>query len=250
MKRAILSIAAAALAAACTPGAPEQPGGETEASRDWVRPPAIAAVRRSGSVLTVTGTADPAARVVLRGDDGTAFAATADSRGRFEVRVPAPAGHLLLRPETQVGQDAASSPDQLLILAGGQGPAAVLRTGGPSRRLDSSPVLGAIDGDGRMRLASGRVVAGTEVVEVRNGQETIQVSPDATGSWSVILPASGSPDPIRVDGRDFVWPGRVVGDGPFSVERLDAGWRVSWTGAGGARQTTWLPDASPPRRGL
>lgn len=250
MKRAISSIAAAALAAACTPGAPEQAGGQTEASRDWVRPPAIAAVRRSGAALTVTGTADPAARVVLRGDDGIAFAATADSRGRFEVRVPAPAGHLLLRPETQVGQDAASSPDQLLILAGGQGPVAVLRTGGSTRRLDSSLVLGAIDGDGRLRLASGRVAAGTELVEVRNGQETIQVSPDAAGYWSVILPASGGPDPIRVDGREFIWPGPGGGDGSLSVERLDAGWRIGWAGTGGAHQTTWLPDAASVRRGL
>ncbi len=250
MKRAILSIAAAALAAACTAGAPDPEEGATEASRQWARPPAIESVRRSGSALSVSGAADPEARVVLRGDDGTAFAATADSRGRFEVRVPASAGHLLLRPETQIGQDAASSPDQLLILAGGQGPAAVLRTGGPTRRLDAAPVLGAIDGDGRMRLASGRVAAGTEVVEVRNGRETIQVSPDAAGVWSVILPASGGPDPIRVDGREFVWPGPTGGDGSLSVERLDDGWRIGWTGTGGARQTTWLPDAAAPRRGL
>lgn len=250
MKRAILSITAAALTAACTPGAPDPGEADAEASRQWTRPPAIGSVRRTGPALTVAGTADPEARVVLRGDDGTAFAATADSRGRFEVRVPAPARHLLLRPETQVGQDAASSPDQLLILAGGQGPVAVLRTGGPTRRLDSAPVLGAIDGDGRMRLASGRVAAGTEVVEVRNGPETIQVSPDAAGYWSVILPASGGPDPIRIDGREFVWPGPTGGDGSLSVDRMDAGWRIGWTGTGGARQTTWLPDAVPIRRGL
>lgn len=242
MKRAILFLATAALAGACTPGPSEQRGGETAASRQWVRPPVIASVGRAGPILTVAGTADPEARVVLRGDGGTAFAATADARGRFEVGLPAPTGHLLLRPETQVGQDAASSPDQLLILAGGQGPAAVLRTGGPTRRLDASPALGAIDGDGRMRLVSGHVSAGTEVVEVRNGQDTIQVAPDAAGFWSVILPARDGPDPVRVDGREFIWPGAVAGDRPLSVERLDGGWRIGWTGAGGARQTTWLPD--------
>lgn len=242
MKRTILSLAAVALAGACSPGAPEQGGDQTDASREWARPPAIEAVSRSGSSLVVSGAADPEARVVLRGHDGTAFAATADSRGRFEVGVPAPAGHLLLRPETQVGQDAAPSPDQLLILAGGQGPAAVLRTGGPTRRLDAAPGLGAIDGDGRMRLVSGRVAAGTKVVEVQNGRDTIQVAPDAAGLWSVILPARGGPDPVRVDGREFIWPGGIEGDRPLSVERLDGGWRIGWTGAGGARQTTWLPD--------
>ena len=245
MKRAILSlVAAAALAAACTPNPPERPAGEAEASREWTRPPVIDSVAPSGADLTVSGVADPEARVVLRGDAGAAFAATADSRGRFEVRVPRPAGHLLLRPETQVGQDAAPSPDRLLILDAGRGPVAILRAGGATRRLDPAPALGAIDGDGRMRLASGSAAAGTERIEVQSGGETIQVAPDETGRWSVILPARGGPDPIRVNGRDFVWAGEAAGAEPLAVERLDGGWRIGWTGPGAARQTTWLPDAA------
>ena len=184
--------------------------------------------------------------LVLRGDDGTAYAATADSRGRFEIGVPAPAGHLLLRPETQVGQDPAPSPDRLLILAAGEGPIVVLRPGGATRRLDAAPALGAIDSDGRMRLASGQVAAGTDVVAVQSGDELVQVAPDSQGRWSVILPPRDGPDQVRVAGRDFPWPGEAVGSQDLAVERLDSGWRIRWAGPGGAGQTTWLPDPAAP----
>lgn len=241
MKRAILSMAAAVLAG-CSPNPPEQAAGDARAAREWARPPVIERVERTGSILAVSGVADPEARVALRGDDGAAFAATADSRGGFEVRIPAPVGHLLLGAETQVGQDAAPSPDRLLVLAAGQGPIAVLRPGGATRRLDAAPVLGAIDSDGRMRLASGRVPAGTETVEVQSGGETVQVVPDTQGQWSVILTARDGPDHIRVAGRDFTWPGEAGGSQELAVERMDAGWRIRWTGPGGSGQTTWLPD--------
>jgi hypothetical protein len=247
MKRAMLSMAAALVAgcvAGCSPSPPERTASDSQAAREWARPPVIERVERTGSTLAVSGLADPAARVVLRGDDGPAFAATADPSGGFEIRVPAPSGHLLLRAETQVGQDAALSPDRLLILAQGRGPIAVLRPGGATRRLDAAPVLGAIDSDGRMRLASGRVPAGTAAVEVQSGEQTVQVNPDADGRWSVILTARDGPDRIRVAGRDFPWPGDAVGSTGVAAERMEAGWRIRWTGPGGAGQTTWLPDAA------
>ena len=249
MKRAILSMAAALLAggvAGCSPSPPERTAGDAQAERDWARPPVIERAERNGSALAISGVADPEARVVLRGDDGAAFAATADSRGGFEIRLPAPSGHLLLRAETQVGQDAAPSPERLLVLAGGRGPIAVLRPGGPTRRLDAAPALGAIDSDGRMRLASGRAPAGTAAVEVQGGGETVQVVPEAGGRWSVILAARDGPDRIRVAGRDFPWPGEAAGSGDLAVERLEAGWRIRWAGPGGAAQTTWLPVFSGP----
>lgn len=246
MKRAILSTVAAVLAAgatACSPPPPEQAGERTGSAGDWARPPVVESVERSGSALVVSGVAEPEARVVLRSDEGAAFAATADSLGRFEVGLPTPREHLLLRPETQVGQDAAPSPDRLLILAGGQGPIVVLRPGGPTRRLDAAPVLGAIDSDGRMRLASGRVAPGTALVEVESRGETVQVTPDPQGRWSVMLAPHEGPDQIRVTGRDFVWPGQSAAPSrALTVERLDAGWRILWTGPGDARQSTWLPD--------
>lgn len=247
MKRAILSTAAAVIvagAAACSPAPPEQVKERAGPVGAWARPPVVEGVERTGSSLVVSGVAEPEARVVLRSDGGAAFAAAADSRGRFEVRLPAPPEHLLLRPETQVGQDAAPSPDRLLILAAGQGPIVMLRPGGPTRRLDAAPVLGAVDSDGRMRLASGRVAPGTASVEVQSGGETVQVAPDARGRWSVMLAPHEGPDQIRVAGREFVWPGQAAPSGDFTVERMETGWRIGWTGPGNARQSTWLADRS------
>jgi hypothetical protein len=246
MKRAISTMMAVALGgvpAACAPAPPEQAETGSRAAAGWTRPPVVSRVVRAGSALVVSGVAEPEGRVVLRSGEGEAFAASADSRGRFEVRLPAPARHLLLRPETQVGQDAAPSPDQLLILAGGQGPIAVLRPGGATRRLDDAPALGAIDSDGRMRLASGAVPAGTARVEVQGGGDSLQVAPDASGRWSVMLPPNSDPEEIRVAGRAFVWPGEAPAAQGLSVDRVGAGWRVRWSGYGGARQSTWLPVA-------
>ncbi|NJC42465.1 hypothetical protein GGQ87_002760 [Brevundimonas alba] len=239
-------MAAAVLAGgamACSPTPPRPDKAAAETGGDWAQPPVIQRVQRNGSALVVSGAAQPEARVVLRGDDGAAFAATADSQGRFELRVPAPAQHLLLRPETQVGQDTAPSPDRLLILAAGQGPIAVLRPGGATRRLDAAPALGAIDSDGRMRVASGRTAPGATQIQVRGGGETVPVTPDAEGRWSVMLAPHAGPDSIQVGDREFVWPGEPASPSQnLSVERSGAGWMIRWTAPGGGRQSTWLPD--------
>lgn len=248
MKRAMLSTVAGAFAAAsfaCSPVPSEEPRNGDQATAGWTRPPAVTSVERAGAGLVVSGTAEPEGRVVLRSDEGEAYAASADARGRFEVRLPAPARHLLLRPETQVGQDAAPSPDQLLILAGGEGPIAVLRTGAPTRRLDAAPALGAIDSDGGMRLASGRAPSGVPRVEVRSGAQIVEVVPDRSGQWSVMLPPRERPDEIEVAGRAFTWPGAVAPSTGLSVARAGAGWRIGWSGPGGARQSTWLPLTPP-----
>lgn len=247
MKRAMfgkvgMAALLAALAAACAPPtAPERVAEVEGATAGWNRPPEIQAVQRASASLIFTGAAEPGARVVLRSDSGAAYAAAADGRGRFEIRMAAPAGHLWLRPEIQIGQDSAPSPDRLLIVAGGRGPIAILRTGGPTRRLDQAPALGAVDSDGRMRLASGRAAVGTPVV-VQAAGESVRVAPDAGGRWSLMLRPADGPDEIQAGARRFAWPGEA-GGGPPRVERAGQGWRVVWTGSGGARQSTWLPDA-------
>ena len=248
MKRAMLGKTATtavlvALTTACSaPDAPRSTEAQGAAASGWTHPPAILSVDRSSAGLIFTGEAEPGARVVLRNDSGAAYAAAADGRGRFEIRMAAPAGDLWLRPETQVGQDAAPSPERLLIVAGGRGPIAVLHSGGPTRRLDPAPALGAIDSDGRMRLASGRATGAGELV-VQAGGETVRVIPDASGRWSLMLRPATGPDEIRAGGARFGWPGESSGGGEPRVERAGQGWRVVWTGAGGAAQTTWLPDA-------
>lgn len=249
MKRAMFgrvgtAVLLAALTTACTPAAtPQRTEARGAAAAGWTRPPAILSVQQASAGLVFTGEAEPGARVVLRSDSGAAYAAAADVRGKFEIRMAAPTGDLWLRPETQVGQDAAPSPDWLLIVAGGRGPIAVLRAGGPSRRLDRAPALGAVDSDGRMRLASGRS-AGTASVVVEAGGQSFGVTPDPTGQWSLMLSTAAGLDQIEVGGSRFAWPGESSSGGSPRVERAGQGWRVTWTGAGGARQTTWLPDAT------
>ncbi len=231
----------------CSPTAPESDAPRNPAATaGWTRPPMIREVRRAADGLVFTGQAEPGSRVVLRSPAGPAHAAAADDSGRFEIRMSAPAGDLLLRPETQVGQDAAPSPERLLIVAGGRGPVAILRPGGPTRRLDRAPALGAVDSDGRMRLVSGRGAASGPAIELVADGEAGRVTPDAAGTWSLVLGPSAGPDDIVVGGRSFRWPGEGSGeaaaDAAPRVERAGAGWRVVWSGAGGGRQTTWLPD--------
>jgi hypothetical protein len=248
MKRAILGKAAIAVvlcaaSAACSPPAPAA-SEETRAPAavgGWTRPPMIRSVRRVPGGLVFSGQAEPGARVVLRSESGPAHAAAADDQGRFEIRMTAPAGDLLLRPETQVGQDAAPAPERLLIVAGGRGPVAILRAGAATRRLDRAPALGAVDSDGRMRLASGLSALAGEPLDVSAGGEGGAVKSDAAGRWSLVLGPSTGPDEIRVGGRAFTWPGEGGGEGT-RVERAGAGWRVVWSGPAGGRQTTWLPD--------
>ena len=248
MKRAIFGRTAVALlacvaGAACSPSSTPEPAEPRDApsATAWTRPPLIRAVRRTSDALVFIGQAEPGARVVLRSDTGPAHAAAADDRGHFEIRMTPPAGDLLLRPETQVGQDSAPSPDLLLIVDGGRGPMAILRAGGPTRRLDRAPALGAVDSDGQLRLASGQAAPGGEPIELQAGGESGRVAPDGTGRWSLVLPPSAGPDEIRVGGRAFNWPGEGEADAGFRVERGEAGWRVVWSGPGGGRQTTWLP---------
>ena len=246
MKRATWTRAAMAgglclaLAACAGPPAEDTRKAVPAADSGWSRTPHIAAARPTPGGLAIAGAAEPGARVVLRSAAGDAYAAAADARGRFEIRIAAPAGPLLLRPETQIGQDAAESPDRLLILDGGRGPVAVLRAGGPARRLDAAPALGAVDSDGRSVLASGRSETPDQPVAVSAGSAAAQVRPPPDGRWSVLLPATAG-ETFRVDGAAFVWPGPGGAAGELQVERIGGGWRIGWSGPGGARQWTWLP---------
>lgn len=247
MKRRIagaLAIAVLAGLSACSRDAAPQAGPEQPAD-DWVRPPAIRSVERGPASLIFHGVAQPGARVVLRADDGQAYAASADAAGRFDLRMAPPAGHQLLRPEAQQGQDAIPSPDILLIVDGGRGPIALLRSGGAARRLDRGPALGAIDSDGRVLVASGVGTPDTpRAVRVQGGASASAMA-GADGRWSVQLGATPpGPRTVQVDAAAFVWPGDAPTGRELSVERAGTGWRIGWTGPAGGRQTTWLPDAS------
>lgn len=250
MKRRIASGAAVGLAlfpgllAGCSERVPVPTPAPAGPVSHWIAPPQITAVNVAADGLRVRGRAEPDGRVVLRRETGAAYAASSDAEGRFEIHMAAPADDLMLIPEAQVGQDAIPAPERLLILRGGNGPIVLLRSGQSSLRLDAAPVLGAIDSDGRVLLASGRTGSTSQNVPVAVGAgPAMVVTPDQDGRWTAVLNRVGG-DGVSVRVRDavFAYPGdSVPANGAFSVERAGWGWRVSWKSAAGAPQTTWLP---------
>ena len=234
---AVIVFSAASGLAAC---GDRQAGTETTtdaATVSWAMPPRLDSVVPAQASLIFRGQAQPGGRVVLRSSDGAAFAAVADDKGRFDIRMAAPAGSVMLSPETQVGQEASPAPQRLVILDGGRGPVALLTPGGPTRRLNAAPVLGAVDADGRSILISGRAAPGGDVsVQIADGAAVaVQTGPE--GDWSLSAAGVG-PRRITVEGEAFVYPG-----GSGTTGRAGEGWRVEWAAPDGARLTTWLPDA-------
>jgi hypothetical protein len=230
-----------ALLAACSDGRTDQAQPARVAAAGWAAPPRIDAVRRTTSGLTVSGLAGPGARVVLRGADGMAFAASADDAGRFDIRMSAPTGDVLLTPETQTGQDAAPAPDRLLILAGGQGPMALLAPGAASLRLDGAGALGAVDSDGRMLALSGLAPVGSTVRITLDGRPGAVAQADARGRWRATVGPSTGPARLGVGTHVYEFPGD--GGATAQAVRSGAGWRLAWDVPAGGRQVTWLPDA-------
>tara|TARA_R110002167_G_scaffold16669_5_gene64750 strand:- start:1438 stop:2202 length:765 start_codon:yes stop_codon:yes gene_type:complete len=222
-------------AAAPTPSSP---------TSNWTAPPRITAVSVTADGLTVRGLAEPGGRVVLRREAGAAYAASSDAEGRFEIHMAAPAEDLMLMPEAQVGQDSVPAPERLLILRGGDGPIVLLRPGRASLRLDAAPVLGAVDSDGRVLLASGRTGATAQSVPVSvDDGAVMSVAPDPTGHWTAVLNgAGGAGVVVRVRDAAFTYPGDSAAPSTaYSVTRAGWGWRVGWKSPTGAPQTTWLP---------
>lgn len=234
---AVIALSVASGLTACGDRAAETTVGDGAATSGWAIPPRIDSVVRSQATLIFRGQAQPGGRVVLRSTDGAAYAAVADDKGAFDIRMAAPAGSVTLTPETQVGQEASPAPQRLVILDGGRGPITLLTPGAPARRLNAAPSLGAVDADGRSVLVSGKAAPGGDVqIQIDDRSPvSVQVGPD--GSWS--LPVDGvGPRRIAVEGDVFAYPGGV---GPAG--RAGEGWRVDWTAPDGARQSTWLPDA-------
>lgn len=231
---------AALLVSACGAGdGPAGPDAAAEPAR-WRTPPIVERVQREAGAVVVSGRATPGARVVMRGPDGVAHAATAGAEGRFLVRLLHTAGDLSLTAEDQAGEDGLRAPESLLILA--VGPALVLSPGAPSRRLDLQAGLGAIDGDGRMAVLSGRSTAGAAVT-VRLGQGAeMAVTPDAKGTWALRVDAARLDGEVTVDGV-IHRPVLPAPPQPRMAAEAGSGWILGWASPDGAEMVTWIPRA-------
>lgn len=232
---AVIALSVASGLAACGDGAAETAAAEDAASSGWAIPPRIDSVVRAQATLIFKGQAQPGGRVVLRSSDGAAYAVVADDKGGFDIRMVAPAGSVMLTPETQVGQEASPAPQRLIVLDGGRGPIALLTPGAPARRLNATPSLGAVDADGRSVLVSGRSAPGADVSVQIDDRAAVAVRAGPDGRWSLTVDGVGARR-IAVEGDVFAYPGA----GPAG--RAGEGWRVDWAAPDGARQSTWLPD--------
>ncbi|WP_288757224.1 hypothetical protein [uncultured Brevundimonas sp.] len=215
------------------PQASEAPAGSA-----WIQPPRIDALAADGTDRLVRGAAGPGARVVLRGADGEAVAAAADSKGRFELRIPAPSAPVLLTPEVQLGEDASVSPDRLVLIPGG--PAALIAAGEATRRLDAAGPLDAIDSDGAALQIVGRASpqGAPPTVVVDGAPEAVTRLSD--GRWRVLVSGGGARS-IVVGGRTYAYPGVGAPEGT-TLARAGDGWRIGWPTPPQGRQESWLPD--------
>lgn len=241
MKRPFAStlvVAAALSVAACGErAAPATAEAPTEGG--WVMPPIVDAVTPAGGDLRLQGRAAPLGRVVVSGPGGQAYAAGADAEGRFDLPIPRPATDTVFTVEARSGQLSYPAAYRLLVSAQPNGPMGLLSIGAPTRRLDPGQGLDAIDSDGTAVFLSGRAAPDTVVQIEVGGPRT--ATTDARGRWA--LAASGSGGLVRVGGETYA---AAHGPGTDGVlERAGAGWRMSWAGPGGARQTTWFPDRRP-----
>lgn len=206
----------------------------------WVMPPIVDAVTAAGGDLRLQGRAGPLGRVVVTGPGGRAYAAAADAAGRFDLPIPRPTQDAVFVVEARSGQLSYPAAYRLLVSAQPNGPVGLLSIGAPTRRLDPGQGLDAVDSDGTAVFLSGRAAPDAMVEVDLGGART--VATDAQGRWS--LAASGSGGMVRVGDQTYVAP---TGSGAADsiLERAGAGWRITWSSAGGARQTTWFPDRRP-----
>lgn len=250
MKRRIVvaGVGVAMVLAGCNAPVERSKGEEAPQDGGWAAAPRIGAVVRQGAGLVIRGDAPPGARVVLRGDQETAFAAGADAAGRFELHVGVMPTAMLLTPEVQIGQFPAPGPEQL-ILAAGDGVtdttmlAALLIEGGASRRLSPGPMLDSVDGDGQGLVAAGRARPGGRVSVSADGGVAVEAVANADGRWMAALPSVGDrPVNITVGGTKFAYPGPAGAASVGLIERSGSGWRLTRLLSPSARQTSWFPD--------
>lgn len=221
-------------------------GGDAQApTNGWQAPPYIAATRRDGATLAVSGRAQPGARVVLKDQDDGAFAASTDDAGNFEIRIGLADSPRLYGFESEAEGFTARGVGWLLVTPGAQGISAVLTPGAASRTLEGGSLVSAVDHDGEGALVSGHSAPGRQVKVSALGAAPVSTVADAQGRFearltalpageSVIVVTSGlARAEVRVDLSPAAAP-------TLHVEETPSGVLVLWPLPGGGAQTTWI----------
>ncbi len=179
MKRfwAALAVGLATITTVACGAQPDADRAEAAAASGWTQPPRVLRVSRDRAGIVVSGEGAAEGRVVLRDEQGRAYAASIDTAARFDLRLPALPGPLFYTTDGQIGSVHARQAGRLLIDQT-RGFAVVLEPGGPSRSIWVAGARGpslVIDYDGGMAVASGVSGPGQAMRILVGGREVASV---------------------------------------------------------------------------
>jgi len=252
----LAGLACAVLAVACERQGPGSPASNTERARadepGYRAPPDVISVAPIGQeALELAGVAAPRVTVRLAAPSGAAGFATADSAGRWRIRIPSAAGPRLFGLSMSDGGRIVQAPGYLFIAPDGS--TAKLKAGGGSQLLATSTTgVGdlVVDYDTQRAATFSGSAAPNASLSLRvDGVERGQSVADAAGQF--VIPLN---QPLSLGAHDF----DLIGVGveveapvmigapirlaryPFAATRLGSGWRIDWLTPGGGEQSTLI----------
>ncbi len=216
-------------------------------------PFALSIARLGGGRISLTGMAQPGARIRLATPNGEAVFAGVSAKGNWRLAL---SGSTELRlfglSMLEAGRDIQSE-GYLAVTPTGR--AAQLRAGAGAMALETggaSPRLSAVDFDRKGGVVvSGDGPPGSTLVLSVDGVRRARFAAgvDARFSQPLDEPLAAGLHNFEIDGRQpgrridaMIGPAEPPLDGPFRARRLPGGWRIDWVTPGGGVQTTLLFD--------
>jgi hypothetical protein len=248
-------LAAIALTLAACGGEPvasqKKPAPETAAEAGYMEPPRVTAVRATGAVMRLEGSAAPGAKVRIASPAGDAQFAQADAKGRWSANVTPAQPVNLYGLSMKDGERMAQAEGYVLVAANGA--AAQLRAGAGAVALapaSKAPRILAIDYDrGGGAVVSGVAAPGVELALRVDRARRGETKADSRGRFVIPLAEPLKPGlhafEVAGQGGEDVRQANIGGasrltGGPYAGVRTDFGWRVDWMTPGGGEQTTLL----------
>ena len=254
----VAGLAVALLSAACRPSAPPAANAAPRAAQSsgYQAPPDLVSVSAgSDGWIELSGAATPGVAVRLAAPTGAASFATAESDGKWRLRIPSSAEPRLFSLSMSAGGRVVQAMGYLFVAPDGR--SARLRAGGGSEVVEQTGGgLGGLVVDydtQRAATFSGRAPAGAPLSLRVDGVERGQATAGADGRFVMPLnqPLSGGTHTFDLVGADkeveaeaaIGAPVRLT-SAPFFAARSGAGWRVDWLTPGGGEQTTLILAAA------